>query len=199
MKVTLLMAQSVDGKVARSANEFINWTSSEDKKMFVAETKRARAVVMGRKTFDTIGKPLPGRHIIVMTRQTTPSNSPSPFLGKNGEGEKTSAFFSPFSEGGDQEGVDRGTVQYTNDPPRTILKKLGEQGFTEVIIAGGPTINTLFLKDSLINEIKLTIEPKLFGRGLSLFEGIEADVNLELIECKKLTNTVLWVHYRVGN
>jgi dihydrofolate reductase len=28
-----------------------------------------RPVIMGRKTFDSIGKPLPGRHILVLTRQ----------------------------------------------------------------------------------------------------------------------------------
>lgn len=172
MKIILLMAQSVDGKVARTANEFVNWTSKEDKKMFVAETKRARAVVMGRKTFDTIGTPLPGRHIVVMTRENRENRKQETENGK-------------------------GTIHYTNDQPKIILQKLETQGFTEVIIAGGPTINALFLKENLINEIKLTIEPKLFGRGLSLFEGFDADINLELIECKNLTPHVLWVHYRI--
>ncbi len=147
--------------------------------MFVAETKRARAVVMGRKTFDTIGKPLPGRYIVVMTR-TVPSPKSSPL------------------EGEEQKNVGGGgTVEYTREAPNFILKKLAEQGFTEVIVAGGPTINALFLNAGLITEIKLTIEPKLFGRGLSLFEGVDTDVNLELIECKNLTPNVLWVHYKI--
>ncbi len=71
MDVILLMAMTLDGKIARSHSELINWTGKQDKQYFVKVTRQAGVVVMGSKTFDTIGHPLPGRKNIVMTRDKT--------------------------------------------------------------------------------------------------------------------------------
>jgi dihydrofolate reductase len=68
IKTVLLMAQTLDGKIAKHADHFPDWTGRADKQLFVRETRRAGAIIMGSKTFDTIGKPLPGRRNIVMTR-----------------------------------------------------------------------------------------------------------------------------------
>ncbi len=64
----LLMAQTLDGKIAKHADHFPDWTGRADKQLFVRETCRAGAIIMGSKTYDTIGKPLPGRRNVVMTR-----------------------------------------------------------------------------------------------------------------------------------
>lgn len=71
MKVFLIMAQTVDGIISRTSDEFIDWTGSADKKMFMQVTKDAGVVIMGSKTYDTIGRPLPGRKNIVITRNTS--------------------------------------------------------------------------------------------------------------------------------
>ena len=68
MKVVLLMALTVDGKIARSPEEFPDWTGSEDKRMFKESTLKAGVLIMGSKTYDTIGRPLPGRKNIVLSR-----------------------------------------------------------------------------------------------------------------------------------
>ena len=71
MEVILLMAMTVDGKIARNQMEPVNWTGSKDKQYFVKITRNAGVMIMGSKTFDTIGHPLPGRKNIVMTRDNT--------------------------------------------------------------------------------------------------------------------------------
>jgi dihydrofolate reductase len=71
MDVILLMAMTLDGKIARSHTELVNWTGKKDKQYFVKVTRKAGVVVMGSRTFDTIGYPLPGRKNIVMTRDKT--------------------------------------------------------------------------------------------------------------------------------
>jgi len=43
------------------------WHLPEDLKYFKATTS-GHPIIMGRKTFDSIGRPLPGRHNIVVTR-----------------------------------------------------------------------------------------------------------------------------------
>lgn len=68
MKIILLMAMTLDGKIGKSADHFPDWTGKEDKKLFVAITKKAGVMIMGSKTFDTIGTPLPNRKTVVMTR-----------------------------------------------------------------------------------------------------------------------------------
>jgi len=68
MKVILLIAMTLDGKIARNDHHFPDWTGSADKKLFVQITKKAGVIIMGSKTFDAIGKPLPDRKNIVMTR-----------------------------------------------------------------------------------------------------------------------------------
>ena len=168
MKITLIMAQTIDGKVARTENEFINWTGSEDKKVFVRETKRIGTVIMGRKTYDTIGHPLAGRHIIVLTR--TPREAISD---------------------------ERGRVTFTKESNPTLLARLEIEGVTEVALGGGPSVNAQFLSAGLIDEIILTIGPKIFGTGLSLFEGIAVDQSLALIKDEHLTPDTLLLHYRV--
>ena len=70
MKIILIAAISADGKIAQSANQSsLDWTSKEDTAFFVAKTKEAGVVVMGSRTFETIGKPLKGRRLIVLSEQ----------------------------------------------------------------------------------------------------------------------------------
>lgn len=74
MKVTLMMALTLDGKIGRSTDHFPDWTGKEDKQLFVDITRRAGVIIMGSRTFFTIGKPLPGRKNIILTRDSSRSS-----------------------------------------------------------------------------------------------------------------------------
>jgi dihydrofolate reductase len=63
--VSLIVARSRNGVIGRDGA--LPWHLSADLKHFKRQTV-GKPVVMGRKTFDSIGKPLPGRHNIVVTR-----------------------------------------------------------------------------------------------------------------------------------
>jgi len=167
MKTVLLMAMTADGKIAKTTNQLADWTSKADKKIFVAETKKAGAIIMGETTYDTIGRPLPGRLNVVLTlepekRQNIP-----------------------------------GSLEFFKATPKEIIGELEKRGFSAVILGGGATINGLFLKENLIDEIWLTIEPKIFGEGLSLFKNADVDLSLELISVEKIDINVLQVRYKV--
>ncbi len=161
------MAITLDGKIAKFTTHPATWTSKADKKIFVEETKKAGVIIMGQTTYDTIGRPLPGRLNVVM--------NPQPDTSKNIPG----------------------TLEFTNTQPIELVKELEKRGFNSIIIGGGSTINGLFLKAGLLDEVWLTIEPKLFGEGLSLFKGADIDINLELIDVLRLDANVLHVRYRV--
>ena len=68
MKVILLMAMTVDGLISRTSDDFPDWTGSADKKLFKKASLDAGVLIMGSRTFDTIGKPLPGRKNVILTR-----------------------------------------------------------------------------------------------------------------------------------
>ncbi len=167
MKVILIMAITLDGKIAKFTNHPATWTSKADKKIFVEETKKAGVIVMGLTTYNTIGRPLPGRLNIVMDQ--------NPDIKKNVAG----------------------SLEYTAKQPKELLAELKNRGFSSVILGGGATINGLYLKEGLIDELWLTIEPKIFGEGLPLFKGAEIDLDLKLIEIKKLDKNVIQVRYQV--
>ena len=64
--LTLIAAMTPDGVIAVDGK--IPWRVSEDMKRFKALTM-GHAMVMGRKTYESIGKPLPGRRSIAISRR----------------------------------------------------------------------------------------------------------------------------------
>lgn len=65
MKISLVVAMAQNGVIGRDNG--LPWRLSSDLKRFKALTL-GKPVVMGRKCFQSIGKPLPGRPNIVVTR-----------------------------------------------------------------------------------------------------------------------------------
>ena len=165
MKVILVMAQTLDGSIGRDADHFPDWTGSADKRFFAEFTKEVGVVIMGSKTFDTFGTPLPDRTNVILTRNP----------------DRTSTWEN---------------LIYTGNRPREILSMLKQKGFRRVVLAGGTTVNTLFAKSGLIDEIIVTIAPKIFGRGLKLFDDSIA-LELELADVKRLDQNRIVLSYRV--
>jgi len=162
--VTLIMAMTADGKIAKNSTQLANWTSHEDKKLFVEISKQHGVIMMGENTFNTFPKPLPGRLNVVFTKQKNPEE---------------------INE-----------VKWVSGEPEKVLEELEILGYKSALLGGGATLNSLFLKNKLINEIILTVEPKIFGSGLSLFnEDINAD--LELITMEKLNENTIMLKYKV--
>lgn len=64
MRLSLIAAISENRVIARGGE--IPWRIPADMKYFKATTM-GKPIIMGRKTFDTLGKPLPGRFNIVMS------------------------------------------------------------------------------------------------------------------------------------
>jgi dihydrofolate reductase len=76
MRVLLVAAMTIDGKIARGTHEVIDWSSPEDKSMFMRVSRESGVLIMGRNTYETLERPLPERLHIVLTRRT--SSQPAP-------------------------------------------------------------------------------------------------------------------------
>ena len=67
MKIVIIAAVAANGTIG--ADGKIPWHISDDLKRFKRLTL-GHPVIMGRKTYESLGKPLPGRRNIVLTRRS---------------------------------------------------------------------------------------------------------------------------------
>lgn len=170
MKVILVMVQSINGKVRLINDKNQSWSSQEDKENFSKITKEIGIVIMGRKTFDEIGKPLKNRMNIVLT----------------GDPEKYQKLEKAYE----------GSLYFTDEKPESLLNHLETKGYEEVALIGGPTINALFLEKNLIDEIYLTIEPVIIEGDLSLFSYVQGVHRFKLNNVINLNNDAILLKYQ---
>lgn len=170
MKVIIIAAVTLDGKISHAADEDVQWTSAADKKFFSQETKAAGVVIFGSTTYQAMGRALPGRLNIVMTRH------PEKFSDQTRSG----------------------ILEFTDLAPAAILDNLAERGYNTVIIGGGSAVYSLFLAANLVDEIYLNVVAKIFGRGVSLFHELDINpIDLELLAFDPLGEGEVLLKYRV--
>jgi dihydrofolate reductase len=86
--------------------------------------------------------------------------------------------------------------EVTNEDPKILLERLEREGFKEVAICGGSTIYTLFLEQNLVDTIYLTVEPIIFGQGVSIFSK-SLQIPLKLVEHNKIDENTIQLEYKV--
>jgi len=174
MKITMVMLMTVDGKTTQGDNENIyTWTSPEDQKHFFSLIKKNNLIVMGRKTFEA-SRPVirleKGKLRIVLTHHPKKYSKESV----------------------------TGQLEFSNENPEKLIKRMEGLGYKKILLVGGATINGLFLKENLVDELYLTIEPKIFGSGKNIIEGQLLDKFLQLINVKKLNKKgTLLLRYKI--
>lgn len=173
MKTFLIAAISADGYIAPSALEkSTNWTSKEDARFFMQKTKQAGVVLMGSRTFSTIGKPLPERKNIVLSRSAADLQRDNTYNADE--------------------------LVFSSQTPAELVAELAQEGFEQLAVIGGAEIYTLFLEADLIDELYLTVEPVVFGSGVPLFShGLQAPLPLQLTEVIDLSSQTKVLHYIV--
>jgi dihydrofolate reductase len=168
MKTFIVAAVTADGFVARGPKDFsMDWTSPEDVKLFVRLTKEAGVVVFGSTTARTV---IDAGRRLSGRRKIVYTRKPASI---------TAEGFEPTSES-----------------PAQLLKRLEQEGAKGVAVCGGAQIYTMFLEAGLVDELYLTIEPKLFGKGVSLLTNV-LERDLELLEVSQLNEAAILLHYRI--
>ncbi len=77
-----------------------------------------------------------------------------------------------------------------------LAKQLHEQNFKNILVEGGPMLLTSFIKEELLDELFLTIAPKLFGHNKQHTLNLVQDV---LFEPKKIKTYKLLSNKSFGN
>ena len=80
---------------------------------------------------------------------------------------------------------------------KKMMGELYKRGIRKVLLEGGGTLNKSMLENGLVNEIYITIAPRLLGTGIHLInDRLIKDVKLNLMGIKKIQDQIL-LKYRV--
>ncbi len=173
MRVTLIAAQSLDGFITKHDQPGTDFASEADKRYFRTALREFDCSVMGGKSYRVSREAIRARGDtarlqVVMTR------APAAFAGDT----------MPDA------------LEFTDRAPAQILATLRERGRRKCALLGGSQIHSEFLAARLVDDLWLTIEPSLFGRGTPLLAQ-RADTRLALQSCEKLAAHTLLLKYRL--
>lgn len=161
MRILLSMVESADGKTTHGDDHKIfRWTSKEDQEHWQKLVNEAELIVMGSKTYDSAKKIIKhqeGKLRVIFTRHP----------------EKYAAEAIP------------GKLEFTSEGPEELVARLEKAGHTRMLLAGGAQVNGMFFQANLVDEVILTIEPKLLGEGNPISRHTNM-VHLKLQDVKKL-------------
>lgn len=174
MKVILVVVMSLDGMTTKNNNpDIYHWSSKEDQKHFFSLIEKSKLLLMGRRTYEQakhLMQHKKGRKRVILTK--TPQKYAKEALPD--------------------------MLEFTHTDPIYLVKQLEEQGYSQALLLGGAQTSTTFAQKHLIDEVWLTIEPYLFGNGISLFTAELIDFTLQLISARKLNkNGTLLLKYKV--
>lgn len=170
MKVILWMAISVNGIIARENGEE-DFLSHDNWIEFAKKTNQVGSLVWGRKTYQAV-RTWDKQYLedLKKVRKIILSKKPNLEL-------------------------EEGFTQAHS--PKEALEILSKEGFKEVVLTGGSNNNSSFVKEGLIDEIILNVEPVIIGKGLPLFAPENFDLKLKLLKVSKLENNLFQLHYKV--
>ena len=160
MRTVLVFVSTLDGKVTKWSESNVSlWSSQEDQKYFKKIWNDSKLLIMGSNTFnaDPI-KPSSNQLLVIMTRE------PSKY-------KKYEVI---------------GQLEFSDKSPGQLTLHFAKKGYEQMFVVGGAHISTSFLKEQLIDELWLTIEPRIFGAGSNFAIEEKLDINLHLISCERV-------------
>lgn len=169
MKISVYLASSVNGMISNKAN-VPNWLSPEYEQGFQTICQRTQAVIMGKTTYEILAPdylPLKGEGTLIVLTHDTAAE-PS-----------------------------QANVTFTDQPPREIARMLEAKGHHEAVIIGGTEAVSEFVRAGLVDELYLVMEPVLFGNGLPLLKGVDAECAMTLLDVQRLNAHTVQLHYRL--
>lgn len=170
----MVMLSTLDGKITKGNDpDIYKWTSKEDQDYFFSLIKKNNLMVFGSKTYEAV------KNRIKLSEDTL-----RVILTRNPEKYK--------------DDVVAGKLEFSKESPRQLVERLQKMGYKTLLLLGGGIINSLFLKARLVNELYLTLEPKIFGEGKLLVDKVDLNTSLKLTSSKKLNpEGTLLLKYKV--
>ncbi len=174
MKIILAMVLSVDGKSTKHKLPDQSWASSEDQQHLSKLISEYELILMGGKTYETAK---PHMELSEEKLRIVVTHDPEKYFN-----DKTS-----------------GQLEFVNGSVSQIVKDLEKRGFEKMLLLSGENLNREFFRANLIDEIYLTVEPKIFGSGNGIIAESDLNIQLELLSLDKLNESgTILLHYKVS-
>ena len=94
--------------------------------------------------------------------------------------------------------VRRGNVTFVNPANVDLVSLLAK--YKTVAVLGGGAVYHFMLESGFLDEIFVTIEPLIFGRGKEMFVGGTRTIRVSLLSVKRLNRTgTLLLHYQINH
>jgi len=170
MKVSLYITLTANGCFSRD-NHDISYISNEVIDNLKGLIKKSGNVIIGRKAYEVLSK----------RTDLFKKEDPRIFIIS-----KNTTLHS-----------DNLRINYVNFSPKRIIEFIEEEDYDKTIILGGSKTASFFLKENLVDEIYVNIEPLLLGNGVKFFCEYPLEKRLELISTNKISNNVIQLHYKV--
>lgn len=170
MKVLLYITLSANGCLSRE-NHDLSFISDEILENLKKIVKKSGNLIVGRNAYD----------LFVKKRNLFKNEEPRIFIMTR----KNSL------------SSDNLRISYVNFSPKRIIEFIDEDDYASTVIIGGAKTFSLFLKENLVDEIYINVEPLLLGKGIKFFCEFPMEKRLELISTNKISNNVVQLHYKV--
>ncbi|HSW97748.1 MAG TPA: dihydrofolate reductase family protein [Candidatus Saccharimonadales bacterium] len=178
IKITAVTVASLDGRFTKGTEKNVyHWSSPEDFAQFSHIRSQHNLIIMGSGTFE-----------YAMKYQES---------GLKAEKERLRVVMTKYPEKYTQYEIP-GQIEFTDESPEKLIVRLENEGYTRLLFLGGHNLLASFLEEDLIDELFITIEPRIFGMGSILSTSKDVDTQLQLIESKQLNSQgTLLLHYNV--
>ena len=173
MKVVLAMAISLNGLVARESGEE-DWLPSEGWDEFLVVAKQFNNFVMGRETYELVTKLYPNYNFDNVTV------SKKVIVTRNSN-------FSTSTDG----------YEIVHSPEEAIVL-IQDAGMDNVLLIGGGKLNSEFLTRGMVDEIWLTINPFILGKGRPFIAPTDFEKELKLLSSGQLSKDRLLLKYSIS-
>jgi dihydrofolate reductase len=79
------------------------------------------------------------------------------------------------------------------------ISKLKKQKGKDIIVFGGAKFASTLIKNRLVDEFHLLVNPVAIGNGLSIFKDLENKLDMSLVEAKSFECGIVWLQYQPKN
>lgn len=187
-RVVLFMHVSADGFVAGPNGE-MDWINVNQEMFEIAgqQTSEADAALYGRVTYEMMeaywptaaDQPNASKHDV--EHSTWYNKVPKVVLSKT------------------MKDVKRSNTLFVSENIADEIRKLKQQPGENILMFGSPTAAHLLMKENLIDEYWLLVNPVLLGEGIPLFTKLADRIKLKLVTSMVFTPGVVCLHYTTAS
>lgn len=170
MKVILYAATSLNGMIA-AKNDSEDFLADTNRKSLKELAEKAGCFIIGRKTYE-----------ITQNLSNYNFDDINVELKMVISSDKNLKLNPPF---------------FLVNSPKEAIKKAISMNFKRLVVVGWSLNNSAFIRENLVDEIILNIEPVIVGSWIPVFAESEFEKRLSLIEVSKIADDILQVRYRV--